>query len=49
MTLVHRRFNRVAILCEVFLDILLMPNNYLYTLFAAGTTVIYVEQLCIVA
>lgn len=49
MTPVHRRFNRVAILCEVFLDIFLMPNNDLYTLFGAGTTVIYVEQLCMEA
>ena len=49
MTPVHRRFNRVAILCEVFLDIFLMPNNDLYTLFGAGTIVIYVEHFCIVA
>ena len=48
MNLVHRRFNLVATLCEVFLNILLMPNNYFYTLFGAGRTVIYVEQLCIV-
>ena len=49
MTPVHRRFNRVAILCEVFLDIFLMPNNDLCTLFGAGTIVIYVEHFCIVA